>query len=378
MKLFPYIKKNLISFIRDGKVVIISFLIFPMIMAYIYGTMQENLFSGKSSFKPITVEFQYDEKSKQGEILTLILKDKSVKSFISTDFDEEPKCQVSITKDFKSISIKKFKGSDNEVDMIKGFMKTFSESINQYSMVMDNVDKLSLNSKEKGELVNKLMSVMSENSRTSSIVQQVVPGYRSLGAREYYTISMFSFTSIMLIMVLVRGFYKDRKCGVVRRSFSTPNSKETYLVGYLVSSFILAFLINLIYVSINRYMKIAFLESIFSNIFLVFLQSILQTAVAGTVISFIKSEQVVNSIMTIIIIVPAVIGGVFFSADFIEIKILKVVSDLAPNSLILNSYKNLSITQGISGAENQIIIAALLSLVLIIVSFLKVRSSWEE
>lgn len=378
MRLFPHIKKNLISFLREGKIIIISFLIFPMIMAYIYGTMQQNMFNGKSNFKPITVEFKYDEASKQGEMLSTVLEDEDVKSFISTNFNEEPKCKVSISSDFKTVDIEKLKGSDNEIDMIKGFMKIFSESINQYNIVIENVNKLNLNPAEKGQLINKLINKLSESNKSPSIKEQLVEGYRNLGAREYYTISMFSFTSIMFIMVLSKVFYKEKKLGVVRRSFSTPQSKETYLAGYLVSSFILAFAINFVYVSINRILGIAFLGSLISNIVLVFFQSILQAAVIGTIISFIKSEKIANAVMNIIIIIPAVIGGVFFNADFIEIKMLKVVSDFAPNSLILNSYKNLSITQGISGASNQIIISIFLSLVLLGASFLKVKASWEE
>lgn len=378
MKLFPHIKKNLISFFREGKIIIISFLVFPMIMAYIYGIMQHDMFEGKSGFNPINVEFKYDEASKQGEMLTLILKDKNVESFISTNFNEDPKCKVSISQDFKSMDIEKLKGTDNEVDMVREFMNNFSESINQYKIVIDNVKKLNLSPSEEESLTNKLLSKLSEINKKSLIEEKVVAGYRTLNAREYYTISMFSFTSIMLIMVLVKIFYKERKQGVIRRSFSTPNSKENYLAGYLVSSFILAFAINFIYVVINRILGIAFSGSFISNMILVFLQSILQVAVAGTIISFIKSQQIANSVMNILIFIPLIFGGVFFSADFIEIKILKVISDFVPNSLILNSYKNLSITQGISGAKNQIVITALLSLTLIAASFLKVKTNWEE
>jgi len=61
MQIFPQIKKNLISFLREGKITIICFLIFPMIMAYIYGTMQEDMFQGKSHFEPIKIIFNYNK-----------------------------------------------------------------------------------------------------------------------------------------------------------------------------------------------------------------------------------------------------------------------------------------------------------------------------
>lgn len=378
MKLYPHIKINILGFLRNSKITIITFLIFPMVMSYIYGTMQQDMFSGKSSFKPITVEFKYDKTSKEGEILTSILKDDTVKNFISTNTKEELKCRVSISNDFKSISIEKLKGSDTEIEMVKSFMKTFSESINQYSVLVDNVNKINLNSEEKLQLTNKMLYSLDKNNKVSAIEGRVLPGYRTLGAREYYTISMFSYTSIMLIMILAKDFYKNKKNGVVRRSFSTPNSKESYILGYLVSSLLMAFMVNIIYVAINKILGIAFLENFSLNILLAFLQSLLQAAVVITIISFINSEQVANALMIILIIIPAIIGGVFFNAELIEIKVLKVLADFAPNSLILNSYKNLSITNGILGAENQIVIILILSLVLIVASLFKVRLSWEE
>jgi len=149
-------------------------------------------------------------------------------------------------------------------------------------------------------------------------------------------------------------------------------------LGYLTSCFILALVINFVYVAINIILGIAFLGNFIGNIIIIILQSLLQTAVVGMIISFIKSEKIANSIMNIIIFIPAIIGGVFFYSDLIEIKILKFFSNISPNSLILNSYKNLSIAQEIYGAKNQIVIMMMLSLVLLIVSFIRVKFSWEE
>lgn len=378
MQIFPHIKKNLISFLREGKITILCFLIFPMIMAYIYGTMQEDMFQGKSYLEPIKVIFNYDKSLKEGEVLTTILKDKETKSFIAVVEDEEPQCKVTISNDFKTIDIEKLKGSDTQVDMVKGFMEIFNENINQYNIVVDNVNKLSLTSVEKEELINKLLFKLQENNREPLIKEQLVEGYKSLGAREYYTISMFSLTSIMLVVLLIQEFYKEKKQGVVRRSFSTPNSEISYLLGYLSSCFILALVINFIYVAINVILGIAFLGNFIGDITIIILQSLLQTAVVGIIISFIKSEKIANSIMNIIVFIPVVIGGVFFYSDLIEIKILKFFSNISPNSLILNSYKNLSVAEEIYGAKNQIIIMMMLSLILLIVSFIRVKFSWEE
>lgn len=376
MRIFPHIKKNLRTFLRDGKVTLVCFIIFPMVMAAVYGNMQKNAFSGKSSFEPIKAQFIYDRTSKEGEILTGFLAADSVKSFIQP-VESDGKCKITISGDFKDIKIEKLSGTDNEMDMVNGFMKVFSESINQAKAAMDNISALKLTEAEHADLGNKLKK-LSESGQASTLKEEIVPGYRTLGAREYYTISMFSYTSIIMITILVKGFYKDKKQGLIRRSFSTPNSKESYLLGYISSTFIVCLITNLIYVILNKAMGVAFQEEMAGVLLLTILQSLLQAAVIGALVSFITNEKLSDTIMTVIILVPSVFGGVFFNADIIEIKALKVISDFSPNSLILNSYKGLSLVQGISGAQTQILISIILSVLLLSASIIKVRAGWEE
>lgn len=377
MKIFPHVKKNLIAFLRDGKVTVICFLIFPMIMAYIYGTMQEDVFNGKASFEPIKVEFSYNESSKEGKLLSSILKEEQVKNFIIIE-NKEPDCKIYISEDFKSIKIENIKASDNQTNIVKGFMETFNESINQYTLVINNVEKLILTPQEKGELINKLMNKLTEVNKEPLIEDKILEGYKTLGAREYYTISIFSFTSIILITILIKDFYKDKKDGILRRSFSTPNKKESYIVGYLTSVFIMTFLINSLYIIINKLLGIAFKDNIINIAVILLFQSLLQTSVIGIIISFIKNEKIVNIIMAAIIALPIVIGGVFFNSDIVELRILQILSDFSPNSLILNSYKNLSITQGLYGAQNQMIMIIALSLIFLTASIIKVKTNLEE
>lgn len=111
---------------------------------------------------------------------------------------------MTISDDFKIIDIEKISGSDTQVDMVKSLMEIFNENINQYNILVDNLDKLSLNSKEKGKLINELLFKLQENSEKPLIKEQLLEEYKTLGVREYYTISMFSFTSIMFVVVLIK------------------------------------------------------------------------------------------------------------------------------------------------------------------------------
>ena len=377
MRLFPHIKKNLIAFMKEGKIIILSFLIFPMVMAFIYGTMQQDMFEGKSSFEPIRVEFNYNKTSPMGQVLDNVLSEKSVQSFIQRG-NENPKCKVDISEDFKDIKITKLDGTDNEVELVRSFMVNLSEGINQYEVIENKVNSLNITESEKGILIDKLLSEIEEGNGKPVIRDELIEGYRTIGAREYYTISMFSFTSIIFIVTIAKWYYRDRKQGVIRRSFSTPNKKEVYLFGYLTSAFILVLFANILFVTINRVLGIAFMDNFIVIIAITLIQSLLQTAVLGALVAFIKSEKIANAIMNALVFLSVIIGGVFFNIELIGAKVLKVVADFSPNSLILNSYKTLSITQSFSAVQSEVVIMCLLSLILLIASVIKVKISWEE
>lgn len=378
MKLVTEIRKNLISFIRQNKVIFVLFVICPMIAAYVYGVMQQDAFSGKGTFEPIKVEFRYDKTSQEGKSLEAMLNTKEVKKFINSNAEEDIKCRVIIDNSFKDIKIEKVTGSDSALDMVQGFMKTFTENINQYNSIYKNINSTSLNDEEKKVLTSKIVGKLQEIQKVPSVKEKIIEGYKSVGSREYYTISMFSFSSVMIMLTLVKLFYKEKRIGILRRSFSTPNKKINYLAGYLSSSFIIVFFINIVYVMVNKVLGIAFTTSIVWILAAVLFQSLLQVSVIGLIIAFVKSEKVSNSIITVITALPLMIGGVFYSVDMTDAGVLKVISNFSPNSLILNSYKSLATIEGSYGALNQIMLMLLVAVIFLVVSFVKVNIVWED
>ncbi|GFZ33459.1 ABC transporter permease [Clostridium zeae] len=378
MNLAAEIRKNLISFIRQNRIIFVLFIICPMIAAYVYGVMQQDLFAGKSSFEPVKVEFKYDKTSQEGKALETMLDTKEVKNFINSDAKDDIKCRVIIDKAFNDIRIEKVTGSDSALDMVQGFMRTFTENINQYKVIYKNIDSISLNDEEKKTLTSKIIGKLQDVQKVPSVKERIIEGYKSLGAREYYTISMFSFSSVMIMLTLVKLFYKEKRVGILRRSFSTPNKKANYLAGYLSSSFIIVFFINIVYVMINKILGIAFTTSIVWILVAVIFQSLLQASVIGLIIAFVKSEKVSNSIITVITALPLMIGGVFYSVDMTDASVLKIISNFSPNSLILNSYKNLAIIEGSNGGLNQIMLMLLVAVIFLVVSFVKVNIAWED
>lgn len=234
---------------------------------------------------------------------------------------------------------------------------------------------LETNEVQKNVLINNIMDSLNRNDFV--IKENIVEGYKTLSSTEYYTISMFSFTLLLLVVTLAGYFYKEVKEGIVKRTLSTPNDKISYFFGYLLNSFMITLLISFVYVIINRIRGAAFTGNFLYIGVIILIQSLLCTSIAGIVIAFIKNEMTASIVMNIVLVVPSMFGGAFFYNDIIESKIIRTIVNSVPNALILNSYKELAITGRIQNIVGDLIVMALLSIAFLTISIIKVHQKWE-
>lgn len=377
MKLMPYIKKGLTIFIKDIRMMAISFIVLPLAMALIYGNMQKGMFEGKSNeIDAVKVDFKYDKTSEKGKILSEILSQTEVKKFIQQE-GSKAEYSVLISRDFKSVEIKGKDEEDVQFIMLKNFVTAVINNFNQFDVIQNSVNNLQLSQSEKNNLMNNLMASYRRNEQESSIKEEIVEGYRTLNSIEYYTISIFSFTSLIMVLTLAGYFYKEKKEGIVRRSLSTPRDKRNYFLGFITTVFLISIIISVVYVVINRARGIAFMGNPIHLAIIILVQSILCAAVVGFVIAFIKKEVTANIVMNLILVVPSMFGGVFFYNEIIDNKVMKKIMNLAPNTLILNSYKDLAITESLGAVQGEILAMAVLSIVLLAVTLYKIEVKWE-
>lgn len=377
MNIIPQIRKNIVELFKQEKGVLISFIILPLIMALIYGIMQEDSFNGKNSMDPIKVNLIYDNTTHTGEILGSVLKEEGVKSFIDIEGDDY-KCEVKISDDFKNIEINNIKATSEEINILSSFFKSFNSDVEQVKAIYSNVNKAEFSQEEKAMIMSNILQKLSENQNESSVEERIISGYKTLDAKEYYGISTFSFTSILLIIALANKFFDEKQQGVVRRTFAAPISKQEYVIGFLLSSTIIAFIINLIYVLINIAIGLGFRENIGGVIIILIVQSLLQGAVSTLVIAFFKNKNLVNAVIGFFVVLSAVAGGAFYNIDYIDSSLLKILGNISPNTLILNAYKNLAISSSINETLIYIVPMILISLVFIILSMIKVKVRWER
>lgn len=369
------IRKMYKSIFKEDLFTFISFIIFPLVLSLVYGTMNANTFNGKTDMAAIKTKFVYNEQSDKGKILSSILKEEKVKSFIDNTSDGA-ECEVTISENFNDIKVKNINCSSAKVGMVSSFLGNFSQSLNKYG-VMGKAVFLQSSNEDKMKLIQDIITKVESIQKDPAVEEEIISGYRTLDSYEYFGISVFTFTSTILIMIFVNKFFNDKSEGIIKRSFASPISKAQYFLGYAISSALMIFMINMIYVAISRSASLSFKGNLCGVIFIVIAQSMLQAAIATALVVFIKNKNIVNSVMGILIIIPAIAGGAFNNVDNITTS-LKALGSLAPSTLMLNAYKSLSITNSIGQSASYIICMFIVALVLIVVSTIKVSVKWEE
>lgn len=377
MKLIPYIKKGLKVFIKDIRMMAISFLILPMALAFIYGNMQKNTFEGQNyTLDAIRVDFQYNQGSDKGRILSQVLSQNEIKKFIIKD-NNTPEYTVIIDDNFKDAEIKGKDQGDVKFVILKNFVSALINNFNSFEVMEKSINSLNISEAQKNTLMNNVIASLNKSNREPSIKEKIALGYKTLGSIEYYTISMFSFTSLIMIITLAGYFYREIREGIVKRSLSTPNNKRDYFLGNLLSVFIISLIISTTYIAINRIRGVAFLGNPIYLTVAILAQSLLCTSVVGFVTAFIKKEMTANILMNVIFITTSMFGGVFFNSELIDNKIMRKVMDFVPNSLVLNTYKNLSITGSFNAIHGEVLAMVVLSVLLLSIALVKIEFKWE-
>lgn len=370
MKYIPFIKKNIKSLFKDNRIVFISFIIGPLLIALIYGTMMQASSDASKEGTEINVTFLYDEESYNGKIFKEVLESDNVKSFINSTEDGD--IEVEINDDFNDINIKNIHSEAEVISIVKNFMEEVSSDFNKYKVIHDKTEGMN-HEKILGEYFSKL-----QDSNRSVFNKKLVDGFKTLDPWEYYGISSFSFTSMLLLLIFINRFFNDKKEGVIRRTLSAAITKKEYITSFFICSSFEALIINLVYVILVRILGISFSGNILGLLAAVIGQSLLQGGIVTLFISMFKSKKVINLVLTAFITLSSVLGGSFYNIDLIDLNILHVIKNISPNTLMLNTYKFLAVSPDIFDSLKYVFIMIVISAICLFISRIKVNYRWEE
>ncbi len=369
------LKKNLKLFFKEQYYIMIAFVLLPLIITLMFGMMMEDSFKGEGSLKPVTIGLSYDEQSTLGKILANDLKKQSIKELITVDAGN-PECEVVIKEDFKEIQITNRRTTTARTELVREFFETFLKHVSEQDVMEEKITKEQLGQKQEAYLLE-MRKLLGALQSAEGVEERIVEGYKTLTSYEYYALSLFSFTSMLLILIFINLFIDERNQGIVTRSNAAPYEKSDYVMGFTLSMGTIAFLINSSYVVVIRCIGIGFKENILGILFILILQSLMQGAVAMLIVSFVKTKMLASMVTSVMLLIPAIIGGVFTNVEQSGSQLTQLMGRIAPNTLILNSYKSLALSGKLEDAVGYLLPMLIVSLMCLLGALLKVQVKGE-
>jgi len=113
-------------------------------------------------------------------------------------------------------------------------------------------------------------------------------------------------------------------------------------------------------------------------ILILIILSILEATLAGVLVAFFKDKRIGGIFINALILLSVSVGGAFLPVDKIGGKVLTVLSNIAPNTHIINVFKAYILENTLSSIINPLMIMATISIVSYLISFIKVRVKWED
>lgn len=389
MRLKAFIKVMLKSIIREARVMVFMFIVFPVACSFLYGYFQKEMFKPENMMSKFYINIKDEDNSPTTKAFKELLRGEGLKDFIEITEDKELlQVEVEFSKGYeeKLLALKEGEITLNQLTPKGEFVATtltsiidkYNKAIQEGLIIEKKIGESSLSEEEKLSLENEIKSKFIEYYSAKSIKTEIYTKGNNLTSFQYYSISIFSFTVLMLVQSLTSSYYVEKENGVLKRCLAAPMSKTQYFNYTLVSNIIFAFIINIVYTMIFRIGGISYGGSFGLLVLIVFTISILQGVFAGFLTTFFKDKRVGGLVVSAMIILSAAVGGSFFPVDKVGNDIVKFIGSIAPNAQIIKVFKGYILENSISAVINPLLGMGLVSLILYILSFAKAKLKWEE
>jgi ABC-type multidrug transport system permease subunit len=387
MKILAYIFKDLRLYKKDFAINIVSFLIFPVLLSFFYGFMQERGFQSASKISKFSVSIEDKDNSASSKMISEVFKDKSLEDVLELkDIDED--LQIVIPQGFEkslqsgermTLVINQVK-KDTAVQahVVKGVLDSFTMNASIANGVSKNIFNSNLTEDEKKSLIASFAVKFGEAFRGSAIKEETLTMSKRLNSFEYYSIAMLTFISVLIIVSYSVEFIKERGEGTLKRVYSISiNGRELFLgkVGFI---FITSTLAHLAYVVFFRIIGKGFSGNIFLLLGAVVMNGLFIAAVSGLLISIFKDEKAAKVVLNTLMMVSVMLAGVFFPIDIIDNKFLNVASKFTPNSWLADMYKKLSLYNDVSAMLPSLGVLSAVIIISFVIGSYKMNKSWQN
>lgn len=387
MRLKAFIKVMLKGLVREWKVTVFTFIIFPIVTSVLYGYFTKEAFTPENIVSKYYINIIDEDKSEASKGFKELFNNEGVKDFIVLTEDREKlQVEVVIPKGYESalinlkeeeIVLKQLNEKGKSViAAVSSLVEKYNKAVQEGILINDKIVKSSLSQEDKEKLMMDIGEKFKSFQTEKGIKTNMYTEGKNLTSFQYYSISIFSFISLLVIQSLTSSYYTARENGLVKRYLAAPMSKVQYFNYILISNFTFALIVNSIYVMVYKISNMSFQGSYGILILILIILSILEATLAGFLVAFFKDKRIGGVFIQVFILLSASVGGAFFPVDKVGGKILAVLSNIAPNTHIINVFKSYMLENTLSSIIEPLIIMATVAIVSYLISIIKVK--WED
>ncbi|PJI09404.1 MULTISPECIES: ABC transporter permease [Clostridium] len=188
------------------------------------------------------------------------------------------------------------------------------------------------------------------------------------------TTSLIGFLAMFLWFVIIQGFrtlIEEKENDTFSRILSTPISYSKYLISKIASTYIFSLILLIVTLTIGKYaFNITFAQNLSAEaaIFAIYLFAI--TGIVMIFVPFIKKQQTLTILGSILMALTGMLGGSFFPLDEVSSKVILTLSKFTPESWVLNSISDIIFNNAALSSEiTSIIVLASIGIVGLSISY---------
>lgn len=388
MKLLAYLKIALKGIIREFPAFLLSYAMYPVILALVMGYVQKDMFVPVINDPILSIIIVDEDNTTESQNLILFLNSEELSKVITVEPSTSEKFDYTlrIPKGYKdSLEGKKFTSVKVEAEeksptslgnILVNIVDKYNIEISQGLVIEKSIENNSLPKEEKDKLVSEINTILNKVYTTDSIKSSIYDVRKSLDSYEYFSISFLNFAFIMFIMAVIAGDALEKENGLYNRIMSTSITRFQFFNYGLISNYFTMIVINLMYVLAYRLTRLSFQGSLTLLLLIILIQSLMITII-GTLISTVFKKKYGLPLVQIFLVFQLILGGMIGPLDKLHgNKIFVFFSKYKPDILISNTFRNYIINDNLSSISNYLLIMLGISFLLYIINTVIIQMKW--
>lgn len=366
--------KNQLKLLFNNRIAIFFVILVPIALTYVFSSVGSN--------NKITLYYTDLNKTPYSSKLIVMLKSNKDLDLISTseaavrkkvDTNNVPEALI-IDKNFQNDL---FNDKKLNIKMVQNYPSSESAIVKEAVLGEANtLKKVAMDSKSISEGLNISKDTISKDllKKLKANSNIFISDKGNSMNQNKATTSLIGFLAMFLWFVIIQGFrtlIEEKENDTFSRILSAPISYSKYLISKIASTYIFSLILLVVTLTIGKYaFNITFAQNLVAEavIFAIYLFAI--TGIVMIFVPFIKKQQTLTILGSILMALTGMLGGSFFPLDEVSSKVILTLSKFTPEAWAINSISDITFNNAKLNSEiPSIVVLAAMGIVGLLVSY---------